>query len=719
MWMLLMIGPPTISLGHNKKASIMKKVLIFTSIMSCIPLVCRGADDLFDEGLWELSPEELGQIRVTSIASGTPTPLDKAAAIATVITAEDIERMGATDLDHVLETVPGLHVTRSELTYAPRFIIRGIASQNNPQTLVLVNGVPVTNLVFGNRGNVWGGMPLKSISKIEVIRGPGSALYGADAFAGVINIHTKGPEEISGFAMGAGIGSFDTKSSWMQFGGNSGQMSYSASIEYVTTDGHKETISQDAQTALDQVFGTDASEAPGPINAMRDMVESRVEFNMSDWTVRLGHQGRYNVGTGPGLTEALDNNGRFASNRYNLDITKEFPKLFDDFSLVSQISYYQDSQEVEDDIFLFPPGAFGGTFPDAFIGNPEFKEEIVRLNLSSLYEGFANHLVRTGVGGYWGDVYEVKESKNFNPDFSPKSTGTTTVDDTDEIWLPEKERTNLFAYIQDEWKFAENWQLITGVRFDHYSDFGDTTNPRLSLIWATTDDLTTKFLYGRAFRAPSLQELFVTSNPVSLGNPSLKPEIIDSYEIGVSYQADRKLLLASNLFYYEIRDFINFVEEGGGQNRAQNIGRREGYGAEFEFNYELATNLKLVANYSYQRAKDRQTDNDVGSAPNHEVYGRLEYDPKVNVQFGVEINWVGEQKRQDGDERKPTPSYTTLDVKYTQKNVVPNMNISVSILNLTDVDVREPSPSGVPVAAIAEDYPSPGRSFTTEVSYSF
>ncbi|WP_020408897.1 TonB-dependent receptor plug domain-containing protein [Hahella ganghwensis] len=700
----------------------MNKLKILTLLMAGLPTAAHGVnDDFSDDGLWDLSPEELGQIRVTSIASGTPTPLDKAAAITTVITANDIEAMAATDLDEVLETVPGLHVTRSQLAYAPRYVIRGIASANNPQTLVLINGIPVTNLALGNRGNVWAGMPLKSIAKIEVIRGPGSALYGADAFAGVINIQTKGPEDIDNLKVGVGYGSFDTKSSWFQFGSNEGPVKFAASVEYETTDGHQGKIGEDAQTLNDQNTGTSASNAPGPVNTMRDSVEARFEVGYDDITVRLGYQGRYNIGTGPGLIEAIDNNGRFASNRYNFDITHQADEIIEDFSVVTQLSYYQDSQEVEENVQLFPPGTLlAGTFPDGFIGNPGYKEEIVRLNFNSLYKGFDAHLVRIGVGASWGDVYEVTESKNFNPDFTPKPGGITSVDDTDEVWLPEKDRTSYFVYLQDEWKFAQDWQLISGVRYDYYSDFGDTTNPRLSLIWAATDDLTAKLLYGRAFRAPSIEELFVTSNPVTLGNQDLSPEIIDSYELGIAYQVNKQILLSANIFHYEIKDFINFVDIGNNRRQAQNIGTRSGQGGELELSYEVNDQIMLVSNYAYQKSTDKRTEEDVGSAPNHQLYARVQFDTQKNVLFSAEVNWVGEQSRAANDDRDPTPSYTTIDLKYTQQNLLQGMDLILTLRNLSDKDVREPSPAGtITPTAIPGDYPMVGRSLLAEIEYSF
>ena len=180
-----------------------------------------------DDSLWDIPLEELGQIRVVSIASGTETPLDKAAAITSVINADDIAAMGATDLDQVLETVPGLHVNHSDQAFSPKYVFRGITSSNNPQALMLINGIPVTTMMYGNRSNAWGGMPVKAIERIEVIRGPGSALYGADAYSGVINIITKGPESVDGQTIGGRVGSFDTRGGWLESGHQIGDIGMS------------------------------------------------------------------------------------------------------------------------------------------------------------------------------------------------------------------------------------------------------------------------------------------------------------------------------------------------------------------------------------------------------------------------------------------------------------------------------------------------------------
>src|SRR3954470_2930113 len=110
----------------------------------------------------ELSEEQelamsFGDKSFVSIATGSRVALARAPSVATVITAEDIRALGAADLDEVLETVPGLHVSRSPIGYGPIYVIRGIrGTELNPEVLVLVNGVPITAAYGGDRGVNWG-----------------------------------------------------------------------------------------------------------------------------------------------------------------------------------------------------------------------------------------------------------------------------------------------------------------------------------------------------------------------------------------------------------------------------------------------------------------------------------------------------------------------------------------------------------------------------------
>ena len=154
-------------------------------------------DDFF-----AMSPAELAATPVVTIATGTPKPIFQSAAVTSVITAEQIKSMGATELHEVLETVPGVHASLQENNYDYNYSMRGIRNTENSQVLMLLNGTRITTPF---RGTLMTGteLPIEAIQQVEVIRGPGSALYGADAFAGVINIITKKAKDIDGRVWGS------------------------------------------------------------------------------------------------------------------------------------------------------------------------------------------------------------------------------------------------------------------------------------------------------------------------------------------------------------------------------------------------------------------------------------------------------------------------------------------------------------------------------------
>lgn len=707
------------------------RTLMLTLLLSSMANTSLAENPFEGAELWGMSPEELGKIRLTSIATGTQTPIDKAAAVATVITKEDILAMGATDLDQVLETVPGLHVTRGEVGFAPKYIIRGITSTSNPQALLLINGIPATSLVYGNRGNAWGGMPVKSIERIDVIRGPGSALYGADAFSGVINITTKRGRDIDGTFAGSRAGSFDTYGAWLEHGSTHGDLNLGLTLEYQTSNGQEEVVDQDNQSALDGLLGTNASHAPGKMNRAMDMVEFRFSLDNKRTQFNLGYQGRFNAETGPGIALSLDPIGQFSSDRFNTDLRHTF-NITDSLETDVRLAYYYQTQKVEEDFYLYPentviPVPVPGnpvprleSFPQGVIGNPGHREHTTRLDILNSLNFNEEHIVKFGLGVAWSDAFEISEEKNFNSDLSPKP-GTEVVDDIDdEIYLPEKSRTSSYFYLQDEWKLRENWQLTSGLRYDYYSDFGGTINPRLALIWATTNNLTTKLLYGRAFRAPSLQERLVKNNPILLGNDELDPETIDTIELGFYNQPSSQLRYSANLFYYEIDDYIEFEPIANSiQTQAENVGERKGYGGELEFSY-VTDAFTTIANFAHQTSINKRNDEDVGEAPNNQFYMRHEWNLSNHWNLDYQLNWVGKQKRVEGDDREATDDYTTIDVTLRKTGFINEAgSVSVSIKNAFNADVREPSPYGNPITAIPNDFPMAGRSFIAELLLGF
>lgn len=663
-----------------------------------------------------------GGADVVSIATGSTQPIARAPAVATVITAAQIGEMGATDLDQVLETVPGLHVASFYQVYNPIYVIRGIYSDTNPQVLLLVNGIPITNLYQGNRNQIWGGMPVNSISRIEVIRGPGSALYGADAYAGVINIITKDANDIQGTVVGARLGSYESKDIWLLHGDSYRGTDISYSLEYGVTDGQRRTIDTDAQTSLDTTFtgapffAAPASLAPSPVNLGRKYLEGRIDVSRDDWQIRIGYQGRYDVETGAGVAQSLDPAGTNKSTRLNADISYNI-KDIKDWDSIFQFSYFDTS--AQSDLVLYPPGAFAGAFPDGLIGSPYVFERHARFGVSTFYTGLQGHRLRFGAGINYGDLYKVNETKNFS--FGPGGIvplGSIVDVSNASPFIRTKTRTNSYLFAQDEWAFAHDWALTAGMRYDNYSDFGNTTNPRVAVVWQTDYNLTSKLLYGRAFRAPSFAELYNINNPVALGNPSLKPETIDTVELAFDYQISDKVRTGLNLFYYRMQDIIRPVADAAPTITvtAQNAGNQQGYGFEWELNWLISDNLTLNANYAFQHSEDQTTHTDAGNAPHHEIYGRLNWLFARQWSLNPQVVWVGERQRVFGDIRPPLKGYTLVDVTLRRARINNAIDVAASIRNLLDVDAREPTP--IP-GLIPNDLPLADRNVYLEATYNF
>ena len=254
------------------------------------------------------------------------------------------------------------------------------------------------------------------------------------------------------------------------------------------------------------------------------------------------------------------------------------------------------------------------------IGSPEVFEKTNVFTVDNFSSYFSSHLIRFGLGVNNSSIYKTQDTNNF-------LDGKTmiNVSDTDFIFVPERDRINKFFYFQDEWDFSSDFSLTTGFRYDSYSDFGDTLNPRISLIWNYNEYITNKFIYGKAFRAPSIIELYSKSNPVASGSDDLTPETIHSLEYALSFNNHYNLQFYANIYYHKIFDDIRFVQDSY-LIKAQNEGSSEGYGFEFELNYMAYDNFKITPKYSYQYTYDITNKKKETNIPNHTLLVILNYD---------------------------------------------------------------------------------------------
>lgn len=678
----------------------------------------------------ELS-QSYGSYDYVSIATGVTQPLAKAPAVATVITADDIQRMGATSFDQVLETVPGLHVSLSSVRFSPIYSIRGIHTDKNPQVLMLVNGTPITQAYFGDRG-VHSSFPLESIERIEVIRGPGSAVYGADAFSGVINVITRNGESFNGKALGARVGSFDTGEAWGLYGERINGMDVFLSVQAMRTSGDDDRgTDTDAQSVFDQFFATNASLAPGSFNTEAKRLDTRLEIGKGSWYARFWNWRQMDMGVGPGLAQALDPTGHSDVDNYLVELGIKERQLTRNWSAEGRISYMDINTESRQTLFpagtVLPIGTDGNInpvapaglvlFSDGLIGNPEIYEKHWRADAVAFYRGMREHTWRFGTGFYYTELTP-KETKNFGPGVidgtvTPIDGTLTSVTGTSDVFIRAEDRTVQYLSVQDQWDFAQDWDLTVGVRYDHYSDFGSTVNPRAALVWNTRRDLTTKFLYGRAFRAPSFAELFAINNPIVLGNPNLDPETINTYELAFDYQPSFDTRIGASLFRYKVRDLIKFVPDPSGTTTtAANTAGQDGHGIELEFDTKFNRATDLRAYYAYQKSTDRATDAETANAPQQQAYTQLRWRPVELWELSTKLTWIGDRPREQGDPRDEIDDYTFVDLAVTRNSIQRNWSVQLAVHNIFDHDACEPSPVELTAPAgslIPNDYQLPGR----------
>ncbi|WP_353570859.1 TonB-dependent receptor [Candidatus Albibeggiatoa sp. nov. BB20] len=662
--------------------------------------------------------------KTTSVATGTKQYAERAPAVTTVITAQDIEAMGARSLDEILQSVPGLQVTTNWFNI-PVYTLRGISSGYNPEVLVLVNGIRVNDNFSGGKALYWSGFPVSNISRVEVIRGPGSAVYGADAFSGVINIITKTAKEIDGTEAGVRLGSFDTQDTWILHGSEWQGFNITAMLDFAKSDGHQRIVESDAQTVFDGVFGTSASLAPGEYGSELTTYDARFDISKQHWQLRAGFHKADQMGVGTGNAQALDPTKPLNEERTNVDLTYHNPTITDNWDVKAQISYFRS--HILGDYQLYPPGTFiGVAYPFGFLGHPSYTEDHTQLNLSGTYRGFNNHQIRTGVGYAYYDLLKVGHVGNFGPnpftgnDVLP--TELLNVSNTFAAYMPEVARKNQYAFIQDTWTITPSWEFTAGVRYDKYSDFGSTTNPRLGLVWEAQSDLIIKLLYGEAFRAPSFQELYNQNNPVSKGNPNLAPETIETKELVFNYRATDNLHLTLNLFHYDIKGKIVLEPLVNSEYSYANAASWKGQGGEFELRWKTSAKSSLLFNYSYQDSEDGSTGATLPNAPRQAMFLRADYLLGYKWYVDTQVNWNDGWKRAFNDARPDLDGYTTVDLVLRRKDIHEGKtNLAFGIRNLFDTDVRYPSPgpdtSGL--LNVPNDIPGANRYYFMEFRYKF
>lgn len=667
---------------------------------------------LSTEALWFGFSEEV------SIANRHKTPINKAPGIITVLTADEIKHQGYRTFAEILRTVPGFEILKDASFGAVSPAVRGLTGSEKIR--VMLNGHLVNTPLSGGAFTRFDDFPVENIKKIEIIRGPGSAVYGENAFLAVINIITKDARDIDGVRVSSGYGSFDTYEENVVFGKTYGKIDISGLAHYRQTTGFNGIVESDYQTVLDKKLNTSASQAPGRVQDERQQFTLNLKMVYKDFYIEgmyLNKDKEPFIGPQFALTDESDiaNNYVFGEVGYKKTFEEKFtlkPRLYyDQFDDNFFIKSLPDGTTITNTLGNFV------TFPDGFIGNGKVSEKVVGTEIPFDYALFDNNLLTIGFEYRLINQTNIDYLTNFNP--KTRDPLPRLQDFSDEFpFLKEVTRRIWSLYLQDAWDITDTVNLTLGIRHDQYSDFGDATSPRSAITWAFMKNASLKVLYGKAFRAPSFEEMYISEQPAIEGNENLDPETIRTYEVGLSYQANKHYTCSVNYFYNDIEDLIGLRSLGNKSSTSQfeNLGDAHVQGIEMEARVNITKGNYLLMNYTYQNPEDNRGDNLPFVAKHYGNFG-------INTHFWKYVNtnlsafFSGNRSRDNDDpdeKRDDLPSYALLNLSIIAKKFFKTMEVQGTVFNLLDKDYSDPGPVAIP-----EDLPRPGRTFFVGLSYQF
>ncbi|MGN7503270.1 MAG: TonB-dependent receptor plug domain-containing protein [Alphaproteobacteria bacterium] len=587
--------------------------------------------------LMSLDIEDLVQV---SVASKKEESLYKAPAIVSVVTQEDLRRYGGNNLRDVLNRLPNMQVFGSGFTPNTALSIRGqTLTAADSHVLFLMNGRPVRESHIGGFNNpIYMGLPIEAVQKIEVIRGPGSILYGTNAFSGVVNIVTKTAKR-DGQDVSVGYGSLGTKIAKATFAREDAEKDYEVYVNgrLFQQDGWDFSMTSPSNVTDTQDYGHDAYS--GVINA-----------RYKDFTVN-------------GLFSLTHNDEIGLDVEWPLENHRLRKTMFD-------IGY---------DLAL----------ADWDVG------------LNATYNGFENKSLPVDHNRYDDYLLEVSAQRHVGDDLhllfgsvyewhlgSIKSSGNKV----NQQWHT--------MYGQVQYQMMDWLKLIGGVQMNNPEQVDAEFSPRAGAIIDFTPHIGMKLLYGEAFRSPYGAETSINIPGIIVGNPQMKPEKIKTSEAQLFYHKNGLELAAT--YYESIQtdalgNGLNADGDATFINRAEEV---EYNGVEFEAKYRLDNDWLFEGSASYQKGVDKETnDEDVGLIPHFMTKWGASYAPmNQGYLVGVHASHFGDAgKVSDNIVNTEADAYTFVSANFEMDvnkifdiRNLPQMTFTLYGENLLDEDIYFP-----------------------------
>ena len=661
----------------------------------------------------------------TSLAASYSQKTSNAPAIISVVGRQRISQMGARTLLDILKALPGVE-TSKDISGFDHVSIRGV--RNDAEILLLVDGHRWNDFYDGRP--YWG-IPAHLIERVEIIRGPGSALYGTSAFMGVVNVVTR---ETMGLWGDLGLGSFIEPS--MALGGGFAAQGFrvNGAADLNWTQGAKLKIAEDSATGV--VFDRRPEDQVTQAWGLRGAASLKADYTgemLAGGKAYARAQGMYEL-RGPyiGRYDTAGPDSKLSWMVLSGDLGYNYP-LFDsgsvDFRLYADQHNVDRTYQLSPYGFNYPVSINGETriqeFPSGVLSRTAFMANTVGTELQVNIPLF--DVSRLIVGSQLEYLFIPDGAFLLEMNRSPEGVALTGLAQPDpaKIALEQNGQGRLSAalYLQDEWQIFKPLVLTLGVRLSYFSDvnFDPLTHitPRVGLVWEIVDKLNLKLLYATAFRAPTFAEkydqtplAFADFSPgVHLGNPDLLPEFLQTGETGLNYDftfAGFRYRVAGNAYYSQIRNAIDRIDESGTQEPLVNSGGRDVLGYELDGRVEFTAGSYLYSTFSWFRAWQKVYDLDSGAELSDQE-SLLTAIPQYRLNVGVHLE-IGEMAdvhllTMFGGERRNNvrstleslrtwriPAYALVNLSIRSKPIMDLFGFELSLYNLLDFPYQDDVP---------------------------
>lgn len=604
-------------------------------------------EELFEMSLEQLMEFDLGTVYT---ASKFEQKISEAPSTVTVIDADEIRLYGYRTLSDVLESVPGFYTT-----YDRSYGYLGVRGFGRPgdyssRVLLLIDGHRLNENISDSPPLVHDFvLDVDLIEKVEIARGPGSALYGSNAFFAVINVITKSGSDYNGLELSGGGGEQGTESARATYG-----QVFGDDLEALVSGSYYD---RDGQSLYYDEFGGSAD------NDDDQSKSFLVKLSYSDWTFLATHVEREKgIPTAPWGTIFADRRTWIDDTKTQIGLTFEHA-IDQELSMLARIAYNQydfDGDYAYDD---------GGEYVNYDVWKGRWW--VGELQFTKVFSD--THRVIFGSEAQ----YNVRQDQGNFDEYG--------------IYLDDQQHSKSWGiYIQDELHLNEKLILSSGIRQDYYDSFGFSVNPRAGLIYKAFDDTTFKFLYGTAFRAPSVYELYYHDNGESAkSNPNLQPEEVESFEVVCEQTLNEIFHCTISGYYNTVDDLISQQEDPvDGLSQFQNVSEVTAKGLETTLQGRWGNGARMKTSYSYVRTHDKSTRSTLTNSPEHMVHFNVMYPVIAETLYaGVDSKWTSKRKTLAGN--KTGNSFVT-NLTLTYENLARHLQVQVGIYNLFDENYEHP-----------------------------